>query len=114
MSNTSYRRARILSGASLTALACTALTCLAGQGAHAAEAEENTGPAIVVTAAGYEQDITVAPASVTVLDREELQEKRFGSLAEALQDVQGVDVGGEAGKTGASTSRSAGCPATIR
>ncbi|KPH58197.1 TonB-dependent receptor domain-containing protein [Novosphingobium sp. ST904] len=100
MSNTSYRRARILSGASLTALACTALACFAGQGAHAAEAEENTGPAIVVTAAGYEQDITVAPASVTVLDREELQEKRFGSLAEALQDVQGVDVGGEAGKTG--------------
>ncbi|CCW17744.1 TonB-dependent receptor; Outer membrane receptor for ferrienterochelin and colicins [Sphingobium indicum BiD32] len=56
--------------------------------------------AIVVTAAGYAQDIVEAPASITVLGREELQEKRFGSLAEALQDVQGVDVGGEAGKTG--------------
>ncbi|MFD1033469.1 TonB-dependent receptor domain-containing protein [Sphingomonas hankookensis] len=55
---------------------------------------------IVVTAAGYEQRIADAPASITVLDRANLEEKRFGSLAEALQDVQGVDVGGEAGKTG--------------
>ncbi|MET0239227.1 MAG: TonB-dependent receptor, partial [Sphingobium sp.] len=41
-----------------------------------------------------------APASISVLDRQNLQDKRFGSLAEALQDVQGIDVGGEAGKTG--------------
>jgi len=67
----------------------------------AAEADaEDQSNAIVVTAAGYEQKITEAPASITVLDRAELQEKRFGSLAEALQDVQGIDVGGEAGKTG--------------
>lgn len=55
---------------------------------------------IVVTAAGYAQRIIEAPASISVLDRANLEEKRFGSLAEALQDVQGVDVGGEAGKTG--------------
>nr|WP_232455571.1 TonB-dependent receptor [Sphingomonas sp. KC8] len=55
---------------------------------------------IVVTAAGYEQKIAKAPASISVLDRTELQEKRFGSLAEALQDVEGVDVGATAGKTG--------------
>ncbi|WP_420145603.1 TonB-dependent receptor domain-containing protein [Sphingobium sp.] len=65
-----------------------------------ASADGEQSSAIVVTAAGYEQDIVEAPASITVLGREELQEKRFGSLAEALQDVQGVDVGGEAGKTG--------------
>ena len=65
----------------------------------APEAMDQAG-AIVVTAAGYEQNIVEAPASITVIGREELQEKRFGSLAEALQDVQGVDVGGEAGKTG--------------
>ncbi|OHC92744.1 MAG: TonB-dependent receptor [Sphingomonadales bacterium GWF1_63_6] len=68
--------------------------------AQAPEAAEDQSNAIVVTAAGYAQDIVEAPASITVLGREELQEKRFGSLAEALQDVQGVDVGGEAGKTG--------------
>ncbi|HUD90200.1 TonB-dependent receptor domain-containing protein [Sphingobium sp.] len=64
------------------------------------DADADQSGAIVVTAAGYEQNIIEAPASITVLGREELQEKRFGSLAEALQDVQGVDVGGEAGKTG--------------
>ncbi|WP_372859574.1 TonB-dependent receptor domain-containing protein [Sphingobium lactosutens] len=71
---------------------------MAGEAAPAADADQSG--AIVVTAAGYEQNIVEAPASITVLGREELQEKRFGSLAEALQDVQGVDVGGEAGKTG--------------
>jgi len=68
--------------------------------AQAPEEAEDQSNAIVVTAAGYAQDIVEAPASITVLGREKLQEKRFGSLAEALQDVQGVDVGGEAGKTG--------------
>jgi outer membrane receptor for ferrienterochelin and colicins len=71
---------------------------MAADAAPTADAEQSS--AIVVTAAGYEQSIIEAPASITVLGREELQEKRFGSLAEALQDVQGVDVGGEAGKTG--------------
>ena len=69
-------------------------------GSVAAEENHNTGDEIVVTAAGYEQRIVEAPASISVLDRANLEEKRFGSLAEALQDVQGIDVGGEAGKTG--------------
>lgn len=71
--------------------------------AEAAPAADAAAPAddtVVVTAAGYEQKIIEAPASISVLDRANLEEKRFGSLAEALQDVQGVDVGGEAGKTG--------------
>ncbi|WP_411973999.1 TonB-dependent receptor domain-containing protein, partial [Sphingobium sp. 3R8] len=80
------------------------LACALSAPALAADAAPVAGDdqsgAIVVTAAGYEQNIVEAPASITVLGREELQEKRFGSLAEALQDVQGVDVGGEAGKTG--------------
>jgi len=87
-------RVAIATGSSLWAL-----TALASQ-VGAVEAREETAPSIVVTAAGYEQDIVKAPASISVIDRAELQEKRFGSLAEALQDVQGVDVGGEAGKTG--------------
>ncbi|CAN5479299.1 TonB-dependent receptor [soil metagenome] len=55
---------------------------------------------VVVTASGSEQDIKDAPASITVIPRAELQQKRFSSLAEALQDVEGVDVGAAAGKTG--------------
>ncbi|WP_301073677.1 TonB-dependent receptor [Sphingomonas sp.] len=69
-------------------------------GAQDAPAADAPGGDIVVTAAGYEQRIVEAPASISVLSRANLEEKRFGSLAEALGDVQGIDVGGEAGKTG--------------
>ncbi|QCB39377.1 TonB-dependent receptor [Sphingobium sp. PAMC28499] len=90
-------RAHLLGGAAL--IGALALPVAAQAQAPDADADAQSS-AIVVTAAGYEQNIIEAPASITVLGREELQEKRFGSLAEALQDVQGVDVGGEAGKTG--------------
>lgn len=66
----------------------------------AAAASGSANDDIVVTAAGYAQRIVEAPASISVLDRANLEEKRFGSLAEALGDVEGIDVGGEAGKTG--------------
>jgi outer membrane receptor for ferrienterochelin and colicins len=84
--------------------------------ASAAFAEDRDAPVaddqndVVVTAAGYEQRIVDAPASISVIDRAELETKRFGSLAEALQDVQGVDVGGEAGKTGGLTISMRGMP----
>ncbi|QHD66871.1 TonB-dependent receptor [Sphingobium yanoikuyae] len=90
-------RTHLLGGAAL--IGALALPAAAQAQAPDADADAQSS-AIVVTAAGYEQNIIEAPASITVLGREELQEKRFGSLAEALQDVQGVDVGGEAGKTG--------------
>ncbi|KQN10148.1 TonB-dependent receptor [Sphingobium sp. Leaf26] len=92
--------ARAFGGAGVLALAVVGQAAIAADAVDAAPVEGDSGSAIVVTAAGYEQTIVEAPASITVLGREALQEKRFGSLAEALQDVQGVDVGGEAGKTG--------------
>src|SRR5690554_7482334 len=55
---------------------------------------------VVVTASGFEQRVEQAPASISVLSREELQETRYQSLAEALANVEGVDVGASAGKTG--------------
>jgi len=94
--NRASNRYRQLAGSSLVLLAC-----LGAQTARAEDAADaETGSPIVVTAAGYAQDIIEAPASITVIDRADLQDKRFGSLAEALQDVPGIDVGGEAGKTG--------------
>lgn len=65
-----------------------------------AEGADQDRDAIVVTAAGFEQKIVNAPASISVIDRAELQERRFGSLAEALVNVEGIDVGQTAGKTG--------------
>lgn len=55
---------------------------------------------IVVTAAGYEQKLVDAPASVTVISREELQSTPFSSLADALRSVEGVDVGSGQDKNG--------------
>lgn len=55
---------------------------------------------VVVSASGFEQALSQAPASISVIHREELETKRASSLAEALADVEGVDVGDTAGKTG--------------
>lgn len=97
ISTTAFRR-RLATSVAVT-LAATLVQTAAAE--SAAANDDNATPSdIVVTAAGYEQSIVKAPATISVLAREELQEKRFGSLAEALQDVPGIDVGGEAGKTG--------------
>lgn len=54
----------------------------------------------VVTAAGFDQAFAQAPASISVVSREELTEKRVNSLAEAIAEIEGVDIGATAGKTG--------------
>ena len=54
----------------------------------------------VISAAGFEQKIIEAPASISVISGEELSRKRVANLAEALSEVEGVDVSGAAGKTG--------------
>ncbi|MEG0819966.1 MAG: TonB-dependent receptor plug domain-containing protein, partial [Brevundimonas sp.] len=90
-----------------TLLAASALAVLAtGQAAMAEEVvidqtQTTTQVAdVVVTAAGFEQRITQAPASISVLTRQQLESERHQSLAEALANIEGVDVGASAGKTG--------------
>lgn len=51
---------------------------------------------IVVTAAGFEQNVKDAPASITVVSREELEKGSFRDLTDALREVQGVAVTGAA------------------
>lgn len=55
---------------------------------------------IVVSAAGFEQDIKKAPATMTVITAEDLKNKRINSIADALSDIEGVDISPTAGKTG--------------
>lgn len=55
---------------------------------------------VVVSAAGFEQKITDAPASVTVVSREELESRPYTSLPDALRDVEGIDVGSSFDKNG--------------
>jgi outer membrane receptor for ferrienterochelin and colicins len=54
----------------------------------------------VVSASGFEQKVTEAPASISVVSGEELQQKRYSNLAQALEDVEGIDVRQGTGKTG--------------
>ncbi|GHB02080.1 exogenous ferric siderophore receptor [Algimonas arctica] len=65
---------------------------------------------IVVTAAGFEQNLSQAPASVTLIPRAELELMRVNSLAEALSSVPGVDIGDGVGKTGGAEISIRGMP----
>jgi len=55
---------------------------------------------MVITASGYEQKLTNAPASISVIGQDELTRKNYSDLGEALSGVEGVDVRGGTGKTG--------------
>ncbi|MGH8085254.1 MAG: TonB-dependent receptor domain-containing protein [Lysobacter sp.] len=50
--------------------------------------------AVVVTAAGYEQAIADAPASISVITGEELRSRPYTSLADAVRELEGVSVVG--------------------
>lgn len=78
--------------------------------ATAAAAEATTLDQIVVTASGFEQVIREAPASISIVTREELESKSFHGLAEALVDVEGIDVGDAVDKTGAPSISIRGMP----
>ena len=93
---TSRRRAILFAGVS-------ALSVLS---AGAATAEEVPAPAVaqvddvVVTAAGFEQKIVDAPASISVITAEELQRRPYMTLLDAVRDLEGVDIGETRDKTG--------------
>ncbi|MBS9723578.1 TonB-dependent receptor domain-containing protein [Stutzerimonas stutzeri] len=80
-----------------TALSCAMIGCSWTALAQNAPVTLND---TVVSASGFEQKITDAPASISVISQQELQEKRFANLAQALEDVEGIDVRQGTGKTG--------------
>lgn len=55
---------------------------------------------IVVTATGFEQKLTDAPASISVITAEELKERSFTSLLDAVKFQEGIDIGTSRDKTG--------------
>lgn len=79
----------------LLALAAAACTTAVAQSAPSTTLSE-----VVVSASGFEQELKKAPASISVVTREDLEKKSFSDLAEALRDVEGIDVRGGTGKTG--------------
>lgn len=52
---------------------------------------------IVVTAAGYEQVISDAPASISTISGEELNKKSYSSIVDAMDNIPGVYVTGGGG-----------------
>lgn len=56
-------------------------------------------PAVVVTATGYEQDVKDAPASISVITREELERQPYRELTDALAEVPGVSISTGEGNT---------------
>lgn len=75
----------------LTPLAIALATLTAVVSAHA---QETTLSTVVVTAAGHEQAIKDAPASISVITREELDKKPYANLREVLNGLEGVSVVG--------------------
>lgn len=54
---------------------------------------------IVVSAAGFEQELKNAPASISVVTKEDIEKKNATSIADLLADVPGIDVRNGVGKT---------------
>lgn len=75
-------------------LAITAALATLSTSIHANQAPDNDMEKIVVTASGYEQLIKNAPASISVIDREELSQRFYRDLTDAMTDVPGVVVTG--------------------
>lgn len=72
--------------------------------AASAEQDVTLGP-VVVTASGYEQQVKDAPASISVITREQLEKRQYSDLTEALRGVPGVTItGGGAGDRGGDIS----------
>lgn len=73
-----------------------ALTVAAGSGLTATMAQASEPLVLpgttVVSAAGFEQQLAEAPASITVITRQQLQQQQVRNLGDALRAVEGVDV----------------------
>ena len=65
---------------------------------------------VVVSASGFQQHITDAPASISVVSTKDITTHRVDNLADALQGVEGIDVDSRVGKTGNPTISIRGMP----
>src|SRR5690554_7909293 len=95
----------------VAALAVLSPAVLAPAALAQGEASKPELQKVVVSAAGFEQKITDAPASVSVVTSEELKSKPYSGLADALRDVEGIDVGAGTDKNGNVSITMRGLPA---
>lgn len=62
--------------------------------AYAAETNTTTTDTMVVTASGFQQRIQDSAASISVVTREQIENKAYRDITDALKDVPGVVVTG--------------------
>jgi outer membrane receptor for ferrienterochelin and colicins len=79
-----------------------AAIALAGFSAQAEQAEKNPVDLskMVVSAAGFEQKVVEAPASISVITQEDLRSRPYMTLLDAVRELEGVDIGETRDKTG--------------
>ncbi len=83
-----------------TVAVCSITTVTAAaQSTTQSPAEPSGDDEIVVTATGYAQKQEDAPASVTVVDGDDLRRRSIQSLADAVRDVEGIVVNGAANES---------------
>jgi outer membrane receptor for ferrienterochelin and colicins len=78
-------------------MALAIMSAFSMQQVHAQTAttnEKELAPVIVTGVTGYDQDIINAPASISVITREELSNKSYTTIADAIKDVPGISVVG--------------------
>lgn len=54
---------------------------------------------MVISASGFEQEIQNAPASISVITNEDIENKAYRDVTDALKDIPGVTVSGGGGKS---------------
>ncbi|WP_418186894.1 TonB-dependent receptor domain-containing protein [Aliarcobacter lanthieri] len=77
----------------------TALLVVGGGILNANETTKIDEIQVVTSASGYEQKITDAPASISVITQEDLSKKPYNNLLDAVKDIEGVDIGETNDKT---------------
>ena len=82
------------------ALSVLVAAAIAG-GAHAEEANE-LDSIVVVSAAGFEQNINEAPATMSVITGDEIRDKSYTNITDALRNVAGVNIVGSGVEQGVS------------
>lgn len=76
----------------------SALTACILMTSYSLHAQEDKVERLVVSASGFAQQQTDAPASITVINKEQLEKKPIHDLADAVKGVEGVSVNGNANK----------------
>ena len=84
-------------------LALLATTALIAAPAASFAQEQITLDEVVITASGHAQSLPDAPATVTIIDGDEIASKPYATVVDALKNVPGVVVGGTSTRSGAAS-----------